>query len=79
MIVIPDFGTKWKPLGSDEKPQHTVGLASASWWWNCDFEALSETEEEILKKAAEHAATAHDMKEIPEEVLAKVRAAICDE
>jgi predicted small metal-binding protein len=32
-----------------------------------------------LEKAAEHADTVHDMKEIPEEVLAKVRAAICDE
>ena len=46
---------------------------------DCDFEARAETEEELLKKAAEHAATAHDMKEIPEEVLAKVRAAIRDE
>jgi len=46
---------------------------------DCDFVARAETEEEILKKAAEHAATAHEMKEIPEEVLEKVRAAICDE
>ena len=46
---------------------------------DCDFVAHAETEEEILKKAAEHAATAHDMKEIPEEVLAKLRAAIQDE
>ena len=44
-----------------------------------DFVARTETEEEILKKAAEHAATAHDMMEIPEEVLAKVRAAVRDE
>jgi predicted small metal-binding protein len=43
---------------------------------DCDFVAHAETEEEILKKAAEYAASAHDMKEIPEEVLAKVRAAI---
>lgn len=46
---------------------------------DCDFVARAETEEELLKKAAEHAATAHDMKEIPEGVLAKVRAAIRDE
>ena len=46
---------------------------------DCDFVARAETDEEILKKVAEHAATAHDMKEIPEEVLAKVRAAIRDE
>ncbi len=46
---------------------------------DCDFVAHADTEEEILKKAAEHAATTHDMKEIPEEVLVKVRAAIRDE
>jgi len=37
------------------------------------------TEEEILKKAAEHAQTAHNMKEITKEVAEKVRAAIHDE
>jgi len=46
---------------------------------DCDFVARAETEEEILKKTAEHAQTVHNMKEIPEEVLAKVRAAIRDE
>ena len=46
---------------------------------DCDFEARAETEEEILKKVAEHAGTTHNMAEIPEEVLAKVRAAIQDE
>jgi len=46
---------------------------------DCDFEARAETEEEILKKAAEHADAVHNMKEIPDEILAKVRAAIRDE
>jgi len=46
---------------------------------DCDFEARAETEEEILKKVAEHAGTTHNMTEILEEVLAKVRAAIQDE
>jgi predicted small metal-binding protein len=46
---------------------------------DCDFEARAETEEELLKKVAEHAGTTHDMKEIPEEVLAKIRAAIKEE
>jgi predicted small metal-binding protein len=46
---------------------------------DCDFVARAETEEEILKKVAEHAGTTHNMKEIPDEVLTKVRAAICDE
>jgi predicted small metal-binding protein len=46
---------------------------------DCDFEARAETEEELLKQAAEHAAAVHDMQEIPEDVLAKVRAAIRSE
>jgi len=46
---------------------------------DCDFVARGETEEEVLKQAAEHADTVHDLKEIPDEVLAKVRAAIRDE
>ena len=46
---------------------------------DCDFEARAETEEEVLKKAAEHAEAVHNLKEIPDEVLAKVRAAIRDE
>ena len=46
---------------------------------DCDFVAGADSEEEILKKAAEHAAATHDMKEIPEEVLSQVRAAIRDE
>ncbi len=46
---------------------------------DCDFEARAETEEELLKKVAEHDGTTHDMTDIPEEVLAKVRAAIKDE
>ena len=46
---------------------------------DCDFEARAETEEEVLKQAAEHAAAEHDMQEIPQEVLAKVRTAIRSE
>jgi predicted small metal-binding protein len=46
---------------------------------DCDFEARAETEEEVLKQAAEHAAATHDMQEIPPDVLAKVRAAIRNE
>jgi predicted small metal-binding protein len=46
---------------------------------DCDFEVHATTEEEILQKAAEHAQIAHGMKEIPQEVVTKVRAAIHDE
>lgn len=44
-----------------------------------NFVARGQTEEELLKKAAEHAQSAHNMKEIPKEVVEKVRAAIRDE
>ena len=46
---------------------------------DCDFEARGENEAEIMTKAAEHAQTTHNLKEIPPEVAAKVRAAIRDE
>lgn len=38
---------------------------------DCDFLARTETEEEILKKVADHCATEHDMKEIPEAVIVR--------
>ena len=46
---------------------------------DCDFEARGETEEEVIQKCAEHAQTDHGMKELPEELRAKVRAAIHNE
>lgn len=46
---------------------------------DCDFVARAETEAEILEQVAEHAQAVHKMKEIPEEVVEKVRAAIRDE
>ncbi len=46
--------------------------------FDCGFEAQADTEEELMKKVAEHAAEVHDMKEISEEVAAKVKAAIRD-
>jgi predicted small metal-binding protein len=46
---------------------------------DCDFVAKGETEQDILQQAAEHARTAHNMNEIPAEVVDKVRGAIRDE
>ena len=46
---------------------------------DCDFIARADSEEELLKKAAEHASKTHGMKEIPPDVLSKVRAAIRNE
>jgi predicted small metal-binding protein len=44
----------------------------------CDFEARAETEAELMKKLQEHARTAHGFKDIPPELVAKVKAAIRD-
>ena len=43
---------------------------------NCDFEARGNTEEEVLQKAAAHARTVHQIKELPPDLAAKVKAAI---
>lgn len=46
---------------------------------DCDFEARGQTEQEVLRNAAEHARTAHGMEQIPPELAVKVKAAIRDE
>lgn len=45
----------------------------------CPFEARGASEEEVLGQAAEHAATAHNITEISDELVSKVRGAIHDE
>ena len=44
----------------------------------CAVEARGETEEEILKQAAEHARRDHGMPQIPPDVARKAQAAIRD-
>jgi predicted small metal-binding protein len=46
---------------------------------DCDAVIRAGSEEEVLKKAAEHAKAVHNMTEIPAEVVVKVRAAIHEE
>jgi predicted small metal-binding protein len=43
---------------------------------NCSFTAKAETEEELLKKVAQHAREAHGMTNIDAATLAKVKGAI---
>jgi AhpD family alkylhydroperoxidase len=43
---------------------------------DCDFVMRGKTEEEIFKKASEHARKVHHMKEMPKEMVEKARAAI---
>ena len=45
----------------------------------CGFVARGATEEEVMKKAAEHAKTAHGMDKITPEIAQKVKAAIRNE
>ena len=45
----------------------------------CNFVARGATEEEVMKKAAEHAKTAHGMNKITPELAQKVKAAIKNE
>jgi predicted small metal-binding protein len=46
---------------------------------DCEGEIRAETEEEVLRQAAEHAQTPHNMTEMLPEVVQKVRAAIRNE
>jgi predicted small metal-binding protein len=41
----------------------------------CSFEARGDSENDVLKQAAEHAKAAHKMREIPADVPSKVRGA----
>ena len=45
----------------------------------CNTEIRGDSEHDVLRKAAEHAKTAHNMQSIPPEVLSKVKGAIHDE
>jgi len=47
--------------------------------FDCDGVIRAETEEEVLKMAVEHAQSAHNLNELSDEVVEKVRSAICDE
>jgi predicted small metal-binding protein len=43
---------------------------------NCDFEARGDSEEDIMRQAAEHAQRAHQIQEIAPELASQLRAAI---
>ena len=45
----------------------------------CNAEMRGDSEHDVLRKAAEHAKTAHHMDSIPPDVLSKVKGAIQDE
>src|SRR5262245_37593718 len=45
----------------------------------CNVEIRGDSDHDVLRKAAEHAKTAHHMENIPPDVLSKVKGAIRDE
>jgi predicted small metal-binding protein len=42
----------------------------------CAFEAKAATQDELMKKIAAHAASAHNMKTVPPETMTKIKKAI---
>lgn len=42
----------------------------------CPFEVKTQTEEELMKMIAAHAATSHQMKDVPPDMMVKIKAAI---
>ncbi len=47
--------------------------------FDCETVMRAETEEEILRQAAEHARTVHSLSEISEQAVVKIRALVSDE
>lgn len=45
---------------------------------DCDFEAVGETVDEVMRKCVEHGKEAHGMQDIPPDLASKVQAAIRD-
>jgi predicted small metal-binding protein len=45
----------------------------------CNAEIRADSDHDVLRKAAEHAKTAHHMESIPPEVLSKMKTAIHDD
>jgi len=43
---------------------------------DCPFEASAKTEDELMKKIAEHAGKEHGMKTVPDDTMAKIKKAI---
>jgi predicted small metal-binding protein len=43
---------------------------------DCPFEATAATEDELMKKISAHAASVHNMKTVPPDMMAKIKKAI---
>jgi len=47
--------------------------------FDCDGVVRAETEEELLQQVAEHARSAHNVEEVTEEMVAKIKSVISEE
>ena len=56
----------------------TKSIQCADLFPGCEFKAEAESEEALLQKAAEHAASVHNVTELTDEIVAKVKGAIRD-
>ena len=56
----------------------TKSLQCADLFPGCEFHAEAESEELLLQKVAEHAASVHDLTQISDEIMAKVKSCIRD-
>jgi predicted small metal-binding protein len=73
LIGLPEvhIEAKWEAM---MKAMHCGDLMKG-----CDFVARGASEDEVMKKAAEHAKSAHGIDNITPELAQKVKAAIKDE
>lgn len=53
-------------------------LRCADLGYDCKWEGWAETEEELYQLASEHAASAHNMKQIPNELWEKAKTVMSD-
>ncbi len=56
----------------------TKSIQCADLFPGCEFHAEAGTEERLLQKTAEHAASVHNVTELTDEIVAKVKSCIRD-
>jgi predicted small metal-binding protein len=78
-ILAGGGARRTRSLWCEEEAKMAKVLYCKDVGFDCDGVIRAETEAEVLKQVAEHAEKVHDLREISEEVLAKVRASIRDE
>ncbi|MBI5096479.1 MAG: DUF1059 domain-containing protein [Nitrospirae bacterium] len=60
----------------DSKPYKKLGCMDVDPKMGCAFEVRAETEDEVMRLAADHSRTIHKMTSMPPDMAAKVKSAI---